>query len=141
MLSIALSVGCASLANGEVDSASVEVAVRKYYQAFNSYNLDDIESIFTEEAWREEGADLATWVVSAECLGFNSEFVSIESIRNDGSAVLATVKVMSDLGEGKDYFRLVNVHGGWKIIKVITKKVGQIAPVEQTTPSSSCCPQ
>ena len=115
--------------------------MRKYYQAFNSYNLDDIESIFTEEAWREEGADLATWVVSAECLGFNSEFVSIESIRNDGSAVLATVKVMSDLGEGKDYFRLVNVHGGWKIIKVITKKVGQIAPVEQTTPSSSCCPQ
>jgi hypothetical protein len=115
--------------------------VREYYQAFNNYDLSRIEAVFTDEAWREEGSGLSAWLRTAESLGFKSEFVSIASVRNDGSTVLATVEINSDLGMGKDFVRLVRERGGWKMVGVFTQKVGQISPIEETPSGSSCCPQ
>jgi len=113
--------------------------VREYYQAFNSYDLSRIESIFAKEAWQEEKGELSAWVRTTESLGFKSEFVSIAAIRNDGSSVLATVEVNSDLGMGKDFVRLIRERGGWKITEVLTKKVRQILPSEEA-PVPPCCP-
>jgi hypothetical protein len=115
--------------------------VREYYQAFNSYDLERIEAVFAKQAWKEEKNELSAWVRTAESLGFKSEFVSIAFIRNDGSSVLATVEVSSDLGIAKDSVRLIRQRGGWKIAEVLTKKVGQVLPPEETTSGSSCCPQ
>ncbi|MFC2024783.1 hypothetical protein ACFLTJ_04365, partial [Chloroflexota bacterium] len=72
---------------------------------------------------------------------FKSEFVSIATSKDDGSYILATVEVSSDLGMGKDFVRLVRERSGWKIVKVLTQKVGQISPTEETPSDSSCCPQ
>ncbi len=141
MLSVALFNGCRTEEIGEVDPAQIDAVVREYYQAFNNYDLNRIESVFTKEAWREEGSDFSAWVRTSESLGFKSEFVSIASIRNDGSTILATVEVNSDLGMGKDFVRLVHERSGWKIVEVLTKKVGQVSPTEETPPGSSCCPQ
>lgn len=69
------------------------------------------------------------------------EFISITSIRNDGDSVLATVEVESDLGWDKDFVRLIRERGEWKITEVLTKKLGQIPPPEETPSGSSCCPQ
>ena len=115
--------------------------MREYYQAFNSYDLERIEAVFTDKAWQEEGSGLSAWLHTAESLSFKSEFVSIASVRNEGSTILATVKVNSDLGMGKDFVRLVRERGGWKMVEVLTQKVGQVSPTEETTSGSSCCPQ
>jgi hypothetical protein len=115
--------------------------VREYYQAFNSYDLERIEALFTNQAWKEEKAKLSAWVRSAASMDFKSEFVSIASNRDEGSSILATVEVRSDLGTGKDFVRLVRERGIWKIIKVLTQKVGQVLPPEETPSGSSCYPQ
>jgi hypothetical protein len=115
--------------------------VREYYQAFNSYDLERIEALFTNQAWREENNELSAWVRTAESMGFRSEFVSIATTRDDGSSILATVEVSSDLGVVKDFVRLVRERSDWKIVKVLTQKVGQISPPEETPSGSSCCPQ
>jgi hypothetical protein len=133
--------GCRAEQIGEVDPAQIEAVVREYYQAFNDYDLSRIEAVFTDEAWQGEGSGLSAWLCTAESLGFKSEFVSIASIRNDGSTTLATVEVNSDLGMGKDFVRLVRERGGWKLVEVLTKKVGQASPTEETPSGSSCCPQ
>lgn len=141
MLIVLLSTGCSTEAIGEVDPTHIEPVVSEYYQAFNSYDLSRIEAVFAKEAWQEEGDELSAWVCTAESLGFKSEFVSIASVRNEGSTILATVKVNSDLGMGKDFVRLGRERSGWKIVKVLTQKVSQICPPEETPSGSSCCPQ
>ena len=139
VLAAALLTGCRAEPIGEVDPAQIDAVVREYYQAFNSYDLSRIEAVFAKEAWQEEGSELSVWVRTAESLGFKSEFVSIADIRNDGDSVLATVEVESDLGLDKDFVRLIRERGGWKIAKVLTKKVGQILPSEEA-PVPPCCP-
>ena len=115
--------------------------VREYYQAFNSYDISRIEAVFAKEAWLKEGSELSSWLHTAESLGFKSELVSIAAVRNDGSSVLATAEVNSDFGLVKDFIRLVWERGDWKITEVLTKKVGQVFPPEETPAGSSCCPQ
>jgi hypothetical protein len=141
VLAAALPTGCWAELVKEVDPAQIEAVVSEYYQAFNSYDLSRIEAVFAKEAWQEEKGELNAWVHTAESLGFKSEFVSIAAIRNNGDSVLATVEVESDLGLDKDYVRLVRELSGWKIVEVLTKKVGQVSPPEETPADSSCCPQ
>jgi hypothetical protein len=141
LLIVLLSTGCSTEAIGEVDPTHIEATVREYCQAFNDYDLSRIEAVFTDEAWQEEGSGLSAWLRTAESLGFKSEFVSIAAIRNNGNSVLATVEVESDLGLGKDFVRLVRERGGWKIVEVLNKKVGQVLTPEETPSDSSCCPQ
>ena len=140
MLSVALFTGCRTEAIGKIDPVQIEAVVREYYRAFNNYDLSRIEAVFTDEAWQEEGSGLSAWLHTAESLSFKSEFVSIASVRNEGSTILATVKVNSDLGMGKDFVRLVRERGGWKMVEVLTKKVSQVSPPEETPSGSSCCP-
>ena len=133
--------GCRTQPVGEVDPAQIEAVVREYYKAFNNYDLGRIEVVFTNQAWKEEKNEISAWVRSTESMGLKSEFVSIASTRDDGSSILATVEVRSHFGASKDFVRLVRERGGWKIIKVLTQKVGQILPLEETPSGSSCCPQ
>ncbi len=132
---------CSTNSITDIAPAEIETVIREYYEAFNSYDLDRIEAVFAKEAWQEEGGELSAWLRTAESLGFKSEFVSIASTRNDGSSILATVEVNSDLGVGRDFVRLIRERGDWKITEVLTKKVGQISPPEETPSGSSCCPQ
>ena len=141
MLVVGVFTGCRAEAIGKIDPAEIEATVREYYQAFNNYDLSRIEAVFTDEAWQEEGSGLSAWLRTAESLGFKSEFVSIASVRNDGSTVLATVEISSDLGMGKDFVRLVRERSGWKMVGVLTQKVGQVSPPEEMPSGSSCCPQ
>lgn len=141
VLAAALLTGCWAELVKEVDPAQIKAVVSEYYQAFNSYDLSRIEAVFAKEAWQEEKGELSAWLCTAESLGFKSEFASVAYIRNDGDSVLATVEVESDLGLDKDYVRLVRELSGWKIVDVLTKKVGQVSPPEETPSDSSCCPQ
>ena len=97
MLVVGVFTGCRAEAIGKIDPAEIEATVREYYQAFNNYDLSRIEAVFTDEAWQEEGSGLSAWLRTAESLGFKSEFVSIASVRNDGSTVLATVEKITSL--------------------------------------------
>ena len=141
VLAAALLTSCRTDLVKEVDPVQIEAVVGEYYQAFNNYDLEHIESVFAKKDWQEEKGELSAWVRTAESLGFKSEFVSIASIRNDGDSVLATVEVNSDLGLGQDFVRLIRERDGWKIAEVLTKKVGQVCPPEETPSGSSCCPQ
>jgi len=130
--------GCSVQPATEVDPAQIEAAVREYYEAFNCYDLDRIEAVFTKQTWREERWDFVALIRWAKENNFKSEFVSIISMEIEGDSVWAMVEVESGVGSGKDYHRLVREHGSWKIAKLFTKKVSSSQPGEM--PSSSCCP-
>jgi hypothetical protein len=132
-------VGCSVEPIREVDSVQIEAVLREYYEAFNCYDLDRIETVFAREAWKEERGEVRALVLWAKDNNFKSEFVSILSIGIDGDSVWTTVEVESDRGLEKDYHRLVREHSSWKIAKLLTKKVNQSPPVE-TPPTSPCCP-
>ena len=132
--------GCSVEPIREVDPAQIEAVLQEYYEAFNRYDLDRIETVFAGEAWKEEREGVRALVLWAKDSNFKSEFVSILSIEIDEGSVWITVEVESDLGPGKDYHRLVREHGSWKIAKLLTKKVGYVPPQEQENLPPGCCP-
>ena len=131
--------GCSVEPAGEVDVVQIEAVLQEYYEAFNCYDLDRLEAVFTEETWKEERWEIRALVLWAENCNLKSEYVSIISIEFDGNSALAIAEVESNLTLGKDRHHLVRKHGSWKITGPLTKKVARFSPVE-TLPNPPCCP-
>ena len=139
-LASVLLVGCRAQPIGGVTAEEIKPMLLEYYDAFNSYDSARIEAVFARAAWQENSSDTKNWLYTAKSLGFQSDFVSVDSVEVEGDSIRVTIVVESSLGAGQDVIWLVPEHGNWKIAQLITKKVGQLMPLEETFPASSCCP-
>jgi len=131
--------GCGDKDIKSVDNAEITSVITEYYNAANSYDLTLVKATFSAEGWAEEKIDLSAWINESRSTGFSSEFISLESIKFEGDYIWAEAKIVSDLGEGNDYFCLVPENGKWKIQKLLTQKPCPISQTETETPDSSCC--
>ena len=136
MLAVPLA-ACSSEPMPEVDPTQVEQVVREYYDAFNAYDIAGVEAVYSSRAWKEEGAEVTAWVRTADSMDYRYEFMALESIRAENDSVSATVIVESPLGSGQDFIDIVWERGSWKIVRLLTRKPGEVLPVDQS--SGSCC--
>ena len=164
-LLLLLLVGCSAEPVSEEDAAQIEVSLREYYEAMNSYDLEHLETVFTEETWKKEGCKISASALFIKDRGIKFGYPSIKSIKingdsarvvvqiesritgvaftNVGGSAKASSEVETKLTQREDRHYLVRREGSWEITEPLNIKEDELslsyAPNSST--KSTCCPK
>jgi|WetSurMetagenome_2_1015567.scaffolds.fasta_scaffold196907_2 hypothetical protein len=121
LLSLILLAGCSQPVSAE-DNASIQMVLKTYYDALNSYDADRVEEVFTEETWITDGWKFRSYIQWALKNSAEIEYVSIKEVDMGRDTARVTVEVQSDQIPGDESYRLVRNSSGWQLTALLTEK-------------------
>jgi hypothetical protein len=114
--------GCGSQPVSAEDSASIQAVLQTYYDALNSYDVDRVEEMFTEETWINDGWKFRSYIQWAQKNSAEIEYVSIKEVNMGRDSARVTVEIQSDQVPGDESYRLVRNSDSWQLTALLTEK-------------------